>query len=62
MSQIGKKEILIPEKVSVTLDSNIVTVKGPLGELSYNSVDGITISINENIIRICDKFFYKNMV
>ena len=55
MSQIGKKEILIPEKVSVTLDSNIVTVKGPLGELSYNYVDGITISINNNIISVTRK-------
>ena len=55
MSQIGKKEILIPENVSVTLDSNIFKAKGTLGELSYNSVDGITILINDNIIFISRK-------
>ena len=38
MSQIGKKEILIPEKVSTSFDSNVFTAKGPLGELTTGRV------------------------
>ena len=33
MSRIGKKPIAIPEKTEVTVEGNLVTVKGPLGEL-----------------------------
>ena len=33
MSRIGKKPIQIPKGVAVTLDSGVVTVKGPKGEL-----------------------------
>lgn len=55
MSQIGKKEILIPEKVSTTFEGNTFTAKGPLGELSYNTKNGITVSINDNIIAVTRK-------
>lgn len=34
MSRIGKRPISIPGKVSVTIDGQAVTVKGPKGELS----------------------------
>lgn len=44
MSRIGKKPITIPEKTDVTVDGAVVTVKGPLGELS-RSFDTRTISI-----------------
>ncbi len=34
MSRIGKLPVVIPEKVTVTVDkANVVTVKGPLGQL-----------------------------
>lgn len=33
MSRIGKKPIAIPEKTEVTVSEDLVTVKGPLGEL-----------------------------
>ena len=55
MSQIGKKEILIPEKVSATFEGNTFTAKGPLGELSYNTKSGITVSINDNTISVTRK-------
>jgi large subunit ribosomal protein L6 len=59
MSRIGKLPISIPEKVNVTFDEkeNVVTVKGPLGELSqkidpsikFNQADGhITLEVDEN--------------
>ena len=50
MSQIGKKEILIPEKVSVNIESSLITAKGPLGELSLNFKDGIKEADNYNLI------------
>ena len=34
MSRIGKLPINIPAGVQVTLQDNVVTVKGPKGELS----------------------------
>ena len=46
MSRIGKLPILIPAGVTVTIsDSNLVTVKGPLGELTQqvNPVMRITL-------------------
>ncbi len=44
MSRIGKAPILIPEKVSVSLNGLDVTVKGPKGELHRTLPDGVTIS------------------
>lgn len=34
MSRIGKAPIIIPDKVDVQIEGNVVTVKGPLGTLS----------------------------
>ena len=34
MSRIGKNPITVPDKVTVTVNDNLVTVKGPKGELS----------------------------
>ena len=53
MSQIGKKTIEIPDNVTADLSSNNkFTAKGPLGELSYTIMDGILLSIKDNIISI----------
>ena len=43
MSRIGKRELVIPTGVTVTVDKNTVTVKGPKGELSYEKADIITV-------------------
>ena len=34
MSRIGNRKIVIPEGVTVTVENNVVTVKGAKGELS----------------------------
>ena len=34
MSRIGKHAITVPAGVTVTIENNLVTVKGPKGELS----------------------------
>jgi large subunit ribosomal protein L6 len=43
MSRIGKRELVIPAGVTVTVDKNTVTVKGPKGELSYEKAAVITV-------------------
>ena len=36
MSRIGNRELVIPSGVTVTVEGNTITVKGPKGELTYN--------------------------
>ncbi|WP_269621881.1 50S ribosomal protein L6 [Prochlorococcus marinus] len=50
MSRIGKKPIPVPEKVAVTLDGLLVTVKGPKGELSRTLPEGVLISQDQGSI------------
>ena len=50
MSRIGKKGIEIPAKTTVTLDGGVVSVKGPLGELSKTFKKNIVITIADNMI------------
>ena len=44
MSRIGKKPITIPSGVTVTLDGQTVSVKGPKGELSWTVIDDIEVA------------------
>lgn len=44
MSRIGRAPIDIPDGVSVTLDGQKVTVKGPKGELSHTVVEPIRVA------------------
>lgn len=52
MSRIGKLPIAIPAGVTVTLKDDVVTVKGPKGELSQyvNPLITVTISDNEVVV------------
>ena len=43
MSRIGKKAVAIPSGVTVTLDGQTVTVKGPKGELSWTVAEEIEV-------------------
>jgi len=43
MSRIGNRKINIPEGVTVTVENNTITVKGPKGELSYVKPALITV-------------------
>ena len=43
MSRIGKRELVIPAGVTVTVDNNTITVKGPKGELSFTKAGAITV-------------------
>lgn len=47
MSKIGKKPIQIPEWVEVTLDKQVVKVKGPKGDLEYTLLKGVKVDVKE---------------
>ena len=48
MSRIGKLPINIPAGVTVTLKDDVVTVKGPKGELSQYVNPLITVEVADN--------------
>ena len=52
MSRIGNRELTIPAGVTVTIVDNIITVKGPKGELNYTFDKSITVAVNENKINV----------
>lgn len=52
MSRIGNRKIEVPSSVTVTVDNNIVTVKGPKGELSLELNKDITVAQKENTIEV----------
>ena len=52
MSRIGKNPVSISQGVDVSIENNIVTVKGKLGELTQKISDGITIKIEDGIITL----------
>ena len=44
MSRIGKKAIAVPAGVTVTLDGQTVTVKGPKGQLAWTVADEVEVT------------------
>jgi len=48
MSRIGLKPIEIPENTEVTKEGNIITVKGPKGELTQTIHSEIPVKIEDN--------------
>lgn len=52
MSRIGNKLINLPAGVTVSQNGNIVTVKGPKGELSNTIDSNITVVINEKSVEV----------
>ncbi len=48
MSRIGKAPIEIPAGVTVKVDNNVVTVKGPKGELTQAVNPDLTVKVEDN--------------
>ncbi|GBG95364.1 50S ribosomal protein L6 [Ligilactobacillus salitolerans] len=48
MSRIGYKTVTVPEGVEIKQDGNVVTVKGPKGELTREFSDQISMKIDGN--------------
>ena len=51
MSRIGKKEIPLPKGVEVRQDGDAVVVKGPKGSLNTALVPGISMTVENNVVK-----------
>ena len=47
MSRIGKLPIAIPSGVTITVDSDVITVKGSKGELTVPHLSDVTVAIED---------------
>ena len=52
MSRIGKRVLTIPAGVSVNVEDNKVTVKGPKGELSLDLIKSIEVKVEGNEVSV----------
>lgn len=52
MSRIGLKPVALPAGVEVKVDGNVVTVKGPKGELKEQISDRLTVEINDGVVTV----------
>lgn len=52
MSRIGKLPINLPKGVTITIKDNLVTVKGPKGELKQKIHPEIEVEVEENTVRV----------
>jgi large subunit ribosomal protein L6 len=52
MSRVGLKPVEIPSGVTLTLNENTVTVKGPKGELTRSFDPEITIKVEDNQVLV----------
>ena len=52
MSRIGKAPVTVPSGVTVTVNNNVVTVKGPKGELKENIDRDITVEVKDGHVHI----------
>ena len=52
MSRVAKNPITIPDSVIVSIENNIVKVKGSKGEIDFDLPSTVTLEVNENIISV----------
>jgi large subunit ribosomal protein L6 len=52
MSRIGKRPIQIPDKVRVAVEGRRIVVEGPLGSLDWELPEGISITVDDGVIRL----------
>lgn len=52
MSRIGKRELVIPEGVTINVNESVVNVSGKLGSMSLEIKPGIKVIINENKVTV----------
>lgn len=55
MSRIGNKPIEIPDKVQVKVENNVITAKGPKGEMSVNLFEEIDYKLENNVLSFTRK-------
>jgi len=52
MSRIGLKPIQVPDGVTITIEGNTSTVKGPKGELVQHIPEGLEYSLEEGVFTV----------
>jgi len=52
MSRIGRKPIQVPNGVNVSLDNNVITIKGPKGTLSRTLHGDMKVSYESDVITV----------
>lgn len=52
MSRVGKNPIDVPEGVDVKLQGNLLTVKGPKGELKWNFREEMKVSLKDKVVTV----------
>ena len=53
MSRIGKKPVIIPANVTLTVaDGNVVTAKGPKGELTHALHPDMILKLEGNVLTV----------
>ena len=52
MSRIGRKPIAIPAGVEVKVDNNLVTVKGPKGQLTQQIHPNMTVKVEPGVVTV----------
>lgn len=55
MSRVGNRKLELPTGVTIAVDGNVVTVKGPKGELSTVINENITVNVNDNEVTLTRK-------
>jgi len=55
MSRVGNREINIPAGVTVSVEGNVVSVKGPKGELSTKINENINVEITDSTLTVTRK-------
>lgn len=52
MSRIGKLPVHLPKGVTISVDGNVVTVKGPKGEMKQEINPNITVSVDNGVCTV----------
>ncbi len=52
MSRIGKLPIVLPAGVTIEQNDNVITVKGPKGELKQSVNPNITVPVEDNEVKV----------
>lgn len=55
MSRIGKLPIQVPSGVTITVDSDVITVKGAKGELTVPHLSDVTVAVDDGTATVTRK-------
>jgi large subunit ribosomal protein L6 len=56
MSRIGKKPVVVPAGVTAKVEGQKVTIKGAKGEMSFVVHEDVSVSMNDNQIKVDPRF------